>query len=196
MLTHLRDHLTLGPELRLATLDECAEQIAVAGGLLSEVINGGGKMLICGNGGSAADAQHMAAELVGRLHKDERRGGIAALALTTDTSFLTAHANDESFATVFERQVDALGRSGDALVSISTSGGSENVLRATRLAAQKGLRTVALTGGSGDLANMAEVAVRVPHSDTQLIQEVFLAIEHLLCAWIINSLPSEGVAQA
>jgi D-inositol-3-phosphate glycosyltransferase len=148
---------------------------------LSGCFAGPGKVLICGNGGSAADAQHLAAELVGRFRAPERRA-LGAVALTADTAVLTAWSNDCGYADVFARQVEALGRPGDVLVAISTSGRSRNVVAALRAARRLGLRTVALVGGDGgEAGGEADVAVTVPASDTQRIQEVHGLLIHLLC---------------
>jgi D-sedoheptulose 7-phosphate isomerase len=133
----------------------------------------------------------MATEFVSRLTKDFERPGLPAIALTTDTSFLTAFANDCGFDGVFERQIQALGRPGDLLIGISTSGNSPNVVRAVRCASSEGLRSIVLTGARGQLAGLADVAISVPSMDTQHIQEAHLAIEHLIC-WLVerNLFPS------
>jgi D-sedoheptulose 7-phosphate isomerase len=149
--------------------------------LIAETFRRGGKLLLCGNGGSAADCQHLAAEFVSRFRREVERRALPAIALTTDTSFLTAFANDCGYEGVFERQVEALGEPDDLLIGISTSGNSLNVIRAVKLAAEKGLRTVALTGRGGRLPDMVDIAIRVPSTDTQHIQETHLAIEHALC---------------
>jgi D-sedoheptulose 7-phosphate isomerase len=156
--------------------------------MMSDVFRNGGKLLICGNGGSAADAQHVAAELVSRLTKDFERPGLPAIALTTDTSFLTAYANDVDFEGVFERQVQALGREGDLLIGISTSGNSPNVLRAVAYAKAHGMKTIGLTGNSGRLSSEADCAVAVPSADTQYIQESLLAVEHIACELVERTL--------
>src|SRR5579862_9549461 len=143
-------------------------------------IRGGGKLLLFGNGGSAADAQHIAAELVIRYHSD--RPAIAAIALTTDTSALTAGANDLGFETVFSRQLEALGRPGDVAVGISTSGRSPNVLSALRLARSRGLRTTGLTGGDGgELPALCDAALIVPSRITARVQEMHIFLGHMLC---------------
>ena len=168
---------------------ECADDVARAAELLVTALRGGGKLLICGNGGSAADAQHLAAEFVSSLTLDRTRPSIPAVALTTDTSILTAIANDFGVDHVFERQVESLGRPGDVLVAISTSGNSSNVLRAARRAAADGLVVLALTGASGgELAPLADVAIRVPSERTAHIQECHLAIEQLLALVVEDEL--------
>ena len=136
-----------------------ADSIAAAADLIAASFRRNGKVLLCGNGGSAADCQHMAAELVGRLTREMDRPGLPAIALTTDTSFLTAYANDVGFDAVFARQVQALGAAGDVLIAISTSGGSRNVLAAAEEARRKGLSVVALLGEDGPLATAADVAI-------------------------------------
>ncbi len=164
-----------------AAASNCLDDVLAAAVLLVERLRTGGKILICGNGGSAADAQHLAAEFVSTLTKDNRRPAIPAVALTTDTSILTAIGNDFGFEGVFERQVEALGRSGDVLIGISTSGGSADVLRAAERARSAGIAVVALTGsGGGELATLADVAIRVPSDETSHIQESHIALEQLL----------------
>jgi D-sedoheptulose 7-phosphate isomerase len=160
---------------------ECDGQVGVAVALIAACLRSGGKLLICGNGGSAADSQHVAAELTSRLTSDFIRPGIAAIALTTDTSFLTAYGNDFGFAGVFERQLEALGRPGDALLAISTSGGSENVRLAVRAARRLGVRSVALVGEGGLIASEADAAIVIPSRVTAHVQEAMLAVEHVLC---------------
>jgi phosphoheptose isomerase len=183
-----RAHLLASAEVKQRVVEQCLEAILAAAQLIAEAFESGGKVLLCGNGGSAADCQHMAAELVNRLTKDFERPGLPAIALTTDTSFLTAFANDCGFEGVFARQVQALGKGGDVLLGISTSGNSTNVLRAVETARAAHLRTVVLTGSGGRLAGMAQVAIVVPSTNTQHIQEAHLAIEHILCDLVERSL--------
>lgn len=180
----VEDHLRASAAVKLATLEQERETIVSAARLLAETFREGGKLLLCGNGGSAADCQHLAAELVSLLAKEYPRPGLPAIALTTDSSFLTAYANDFGFEGVFARQVEALGRPGDLLVGITTSGGSVNVVRALETAAARGLRTIALTGEAGLCGATADLVIRVPHSSTMYIQETHLAIEHLLCGMV------------
>jgi D-sedoheptulose 7-phosphate isomerase len=155
--------------------------ILAAAEAITAAFRAGNKLLLCGNGGSAADCQHMAAEFVGRLNKDFVRHGLPAIALTTDTSVLTAFANDFGFEGVFERQVQALARSNDVLIAISTSGNSPNVVRAVQAARQIGARTIGLLGEGGALTGLVDHAVVVPSRDTQRVQEVLLCVEHILC---------------
>jgi phosphoheptose isomerase len=187
-LTRVRSYLAESAEVKRLTAEACAEAIVTAAGVIEDVFRAGGKLLICGNGGSAADCQHMAAELVSRLTKNFERPGLPAIALTTDTSFLTAYANDCGFDGVFARQVQALGRAGDVLLGISTSGNSPNVVQAVELARDRGLRSVALTGAGGRLAKLADVTIAVPSDDTQHIQEAHLAVEHLLSLLVEQAL--------
>src|SRR6266542_2928957 len=134
----VRAHFARSAELKLLTADTCADDICRGADLIAATFRAGGKLLLCGNGGSAADCQHMAAELVGRLTRDMSRPGLPAIALTTDTSFLTAYSNDSGFNAVFARQVQALGSRGDVLITISTSGASPNVLAAADEAKRAG----------------------------------------------------------
>jgi D-sedoheptulose 7-phosphate isomerase len=165
-----------------------AAEIARAAALVAESFQRGGKLLLCGNGGSAADCQHMAAEFVSRLTKEVTRPGLPAIALTTDTSYLTAYANDFGFDGVFARQIEALGAAGDVLLAISTSGSSRNVLAAVDAARRKAIAVIALAGDGGPLAGAADVAIQVPSRDTQLIQQVHLAVEHLICQLVEQAL--------
>ena len=160
-----------------------AAQIEQAVGLCETALRAGGKLLFCGNGGSAADAQHWAGELVSRFYYD--RPGLAAIALTTDTSILTAVGNDYGYDYTFARQVEALGRAGDVLVAISTSGNSPNVLRAAEAARARGMRVLAFTGRhGGTLAPLADIAFRMPSDETPRIQEGHEFVGHLLCALV------------
>src|SRR5262245_36203304 len=177
----IETHLLQSAEIKRQTAASCAGSIAKAADLIAGAFLTGGKLLLCCNGGSASDCQHMAAEFVSRLSKDLDRRALPAIALTTDTSFLTAFSNDCGFEGVFERQVEALGSAGDVLIGISTSGNSANVIRAVEAARKRDIRTIALTGNGGRLSAMADVPIAVPSSDTQYIQEAHLAVEHTLC---------------
>ena len=161
--------------------------IAGAAEAMIKTLRGGGKVMLCGNGGSAADAQHLAAELVGRYRKD--RAPLAALALTVDTSALTAIANDYAFEEVFARQIAGLGRPGDLLLALSTSGDSANVLAAVAAARANGIATIALTGaGGGQLAPLADLAIRVPAARSNAVQELHIAVGHILCGIVEDAL--------
>ncbi len=168
-----------GAELRERFFRENAQSVVAAGRALALCLARGGKILLCGNGGSAADAQHLAAEFVNRFQLE--RPPLPALALTTDTSALTAIGNDYGFDQIFAKQVQALGRPGDVLVGLSTSGNSPNVVAAMRLAREKGLTTVGLAGKKGEMVRFCDHPLLVPHTVTALIQEVHIAIGHLLC---------------
>jgi phosphoheptose isomerase len=174
-------HLNESARVKRQIADLCIDSILAAASLMAEAFRSGGKVLLCGNGGSAADCQHIAAELVNFLTKEFPRPGLPAIALTTDTSLISAIANDSGFERVFSRQVQALGQSGDVLIGISTSGNSPNVIRAVEAAQSLEMRTIALTGASGRLVDLAEIAIAVPSTQTQYIQEAHLAIEHILC---------------
>ncbi len=170
--------------------ERLAPEIVRAADCMRESLGAGCKILACGNGGSAADAQHFASELLNRFELD--RPALPAVALTTDSSTLTSVANDDTFEAVFSRQIQALGQSGDVLLAISTSGGSPNIVAAHRAAAARGLRTVALTGrdggGLGAALGPADVEIRVPSETTARIQEVHLLAIHCLCDLIDRGL--------
>jgi D-sedoheptulose 7-phosphate isomerase len=171
----------------------CIDEIAAAAELATASVRAGGKLLICGNGGSAADAQHLATEFVSTLTVDNPRPSIPAIALTTDSSLLTAIANDFGIEGVFARQVESLGRAGDVLIAISTSGNSVNVVRAAERARTHDLRVVALTGATGGaVAPLADVAIRVPSTVTAHIQECHLAIEQLIALLVERALYPSG----
>ena len=165
-------------------------QIAEFSQRIGQCYRQGGKILFCGNGGSAADAQHLAAELVGRFGRDNPP--LAAIALTTDTSVITCLSNDYGFEEVFAKQVEALGQKGDILVAISTSGRSENVLRAVRRARKLGLFTVTLIGSGGEpLAEASHLSVEVPSENSQRIQEAHITIGHIILDLLERELAAE-----
>jgi D-sedoheptulose 7-phosphate isomerase len=160
------------------------ESIEKAAELLIGSINAGGKILWCGNGGSAADAQHLATELMGGM-SDHDRMPIPSIALTTDSSFITAWSNDTDFDSIFSRQVQGLGEEGDVLVGISTSGNSENVINALKQAKYKNLKTIAFAGKTGgSLDGIADITIKVPSDNTQRIQESHIMIGQILCSLI------------
>ena len=179
----IRGHFADSAQLKLDAAEILAPAIARAGTLMTECLFADGRILACGNGGSAADAQHFAAELVGRFERE--RPELPALSLATDTSLLTAVANDYSFEQVFAKQVRGLGTKGDVLLAISTSGNSANVLAAVAAAHEREMRVVALTGKGGgrmgELLAPEDVHISVPHSRTMRIQEVHLLVIHCLC---------------
>ena len=173
---------------------EQGEQVAEAARLLAATLKQGGKILLFGNGGSAADAQHLAAEFVNRFQIE--RPPLAALALTTDTSILTSIANDYDFQEVFAKQVRALGQPGDAALGLSTSGSSANVVRGLDAAREMGLKTLALSGGDGGpVAAAADLAITVPSRNTPRIQEMHITIGHVLCDLVDFLLFPEAFSQ-
>ena len=186
----IRSHFAASAERKIAAAAPMAPLIARAAELMTGSLLGDGRILACGNGGSAADAQHFAAELVGRFERE--RPGLPAIALTTDTSLLTAVANDYAFEQVFSKQVRALGRRGDVLLAISTSGNSANVIDAITAAHEHEMRVVALTGKGGgrigELLREGDVHLCVPHARTARIQEVHLLTIHCLCDAIDHTL--------
>ena len=177
----VRTRLFEGAAVMHRAAAECADTIDFAAARIADAFRRGRKLLLCGNGGSAADCQHMAAEFVSRLTKAVDRRALPAIALTTDTSILTAFANDCGFDGVFRRQIEALGAEGDVLLAITTSGTSPNVLQAIDCARARGMATIVLTGERGNLADRADIVIAVPSGDTQQIQQTHLAIEHVLC---------------
>ena len=189
----IRTHFAESAHLKQDAAEALAPSIARAAATLTECLLADGKILACGNGGSAGDAQHFAAEMVGRFERE--RPELPAISLATDTSILTAVANDYSFEQIFAKQVRALGAKGDVLLAISTSGNSGNVIAAIEAARDREMRVVALTGkGGGRIAGMlgeADVHLCVPHDRTARIQEVHLLTIHCLCDAIDNALLGE-----
>ena len=164
-------------------VEEQTELLETIARVMTDVLREGGQILWCGNGGSAGDSQHLAAEIVGRFRRERR--GLASIALTTDTSILTAVANDYGYEAVFARQVEALGRAGDVLVGISTSGNSHNVICALETAKTQGLTTVAFTGeGGGRMAALSDHLFAVGSRDTARVQEAHILAGHMICDWI------------
>jgi D-sedoheptulose 7-phosphate isomerase len=190
---HLREHFEEGIELRRRMAETMPQELARAGEAMAQALRSGNKILSCGNGGSAADSQHFAAEMVCRFERE--RPGMPAIALTVDTSALTAIANDYAWERVFARQVEALGRPGDVLLAISTSGNSKNVLEAIRAAQAQGLVVVALTGRDGGpmgrMLGAKDFHLNVAHPRTMRIQEIHLLALHCLCEVIDNLIHGE-----
>ena len=179
----IQNHAEEGAKLRLSFFAENAHVVDSAALAMARSLAAGGKVLVCGNGGSAADAQHMTGELLGRFLME--RPSLPAVALTVDTSTLTAIGNDYGYEDVFSRQVQGLGRKGDVLVAISTSGNSGNVLKAIEAAREAGLAVVGFTGkGGGRMAALCDHLINVPSSHTPHIQEIHEAVMHLLCQLI------------
>ena len=174
--------LTASAEVKRKILSKCASQMETTVGIIVETYRNGHKILFCGNGGSAADSQHLATEFMIRMNPAITRPGLPAIALSTDTSMLTAGANDFGYDEVFARAVGALGNPGDLLIGITTSGKSESVNNAFRMAREKKMRTVGLLGKDGGSAcKLVDVAIIVPSTDTQRIQEGHITIGHILC---------------
>ncbi|MBM4037540.1 MAG: SIS domain-containing protein [Planctomycetes bacterium] len=180
-------------EAKRCFAERAAADIAKAVEIVFDCLQSGGKVLLCGNGGSAAEAQHIAAELVGRFKLE--RPGLAAIALTTNTSILTAIGNDYSFDDIFARQVGALGASGDVLFAYSTSGTSKNILRAIQAAKIVGMKTVGFTGASGgEMAKVCDVCIKAPSEDTPTVQECHTAAGHTICRFVEEVLWGGGKA--
>jgi D-sedoheptulose 7-phosphate isomerase len=192
---HHRDHSETAAHLRaqvcahfdgaiatqMSARDLAADAIVAAAEDIASAFAAGRKVLLCGNGGSAADCQHMAAEFVSRLSAERERRALPAIALTTDSSILTAQSNDNGFDSVFARQVEALGSRGDVLIAISTSGSSPNVVEAVRTGHQRGLHVIGLFGADAPLAAEVDTPVLVIGGTQQSVQECFLVIEHAIC---------------
>jgi len=171
----------------ISKLMSLEEQVTKAENIITDSLSMGGKVILCGNGGAAADAQHLAAEFTGRFIKDRRP--IAALALTTDTSAITCISNDYSYKNVFSRQLEALGREADVLIGISTSGNSENVLDAVKCATKLGIKTIGLLGKDGGLlAIECDLSIVVPNQITARIQEAHILIGHTICGAVEQKL--------
>jgi D-sedoheptulose 7-phosphate isomerase len=189
----IKQHFLNSIAVKQQVIETCVPDILAAATCIAQALNQQGKLLICGNGGSAADSQHLAAEFVSVLTQDFLRPGLPAIALTTDSSIMTASANDFGFDGIFERQVQALGKPGDVLLGISTSGGSKNVVRALEYARASDIRTIAFTGANGGkMAEAAEITVRIPSAVTQYIQESHIAVAHIVCHLVERALFTEA----
>jgi DnaA initiator-associating protein len=180
----VKDHFSESIQTKINAVDLLADEIVRAGKMMADSLLDGRKILLCGNGGSAADAQHFSGELLNRLERE--RPSLPAVALSTDTSTITAIGNDYDFSEIFVKQIDALGQAGDVLVAISTSGNSQNILRAIEVAHDKQMHVIALTGGSGGkivslLDNAKDVEIRAPSQRTIRIQELHGLVVHCLC---------------
>ncbi len=184
MKENIKNQILESAKIKNEMVKNGVESIEKAAELLISSINAGGKILWCGNGGSAADAQHLATELMGGM-SDHDRMPIPSIALTTDSSFITAWSNDTDFDSIFSRQVQGLGEKGDVLVGISTSGNSENVINALKQAKYKNLKTIAFAGKTGgSLDGIADITIKVPSDNTQRIQESHIMIGQILCSLI------------
>lgn len=179
----VREALLELSDLAARVAGELGEPVRRAGDLIVDSMSGGGKLLACGNGGSAADAQHFVAELIGRMGPERR--SLPAVTLSVDPSAMTAIGNDYGYENVFARQVEGLGRDGDVLLAISTSGKSPNILRAIQAAHARGMKVIALSGEGGDPSLAAcDVAIHIPASNTQRVQELHMAVLHAVCAHV------------
>lgn len=178
----ISDSLTESSETKLKILEICSGDIEKAVDLLVSAYKNGKKLLLCGNGGSAADCQHIATELMIRLSHHIQRPALPAIALTTDTSNLTAGGNDIGYENVFARNVEGLGNGGDILLAISTSGNSPNVVKAVEMAHSKGMKVIGFLGGSGgELKSLVDIPVVIPSANTQRIQEGHITVAHIIC---------------
>ena len=185
----LKDALTESSQVKLKIIDECRDSIIEAADKMTESLRSKGKILLCGNGGSAADCQHIAAEFMIRLSHHINRPALPAIALTTDTSNLTAGGNDIGFENVFARNIEGLGNEGDILIAISTSGNSPNIIKAVEKAKEKKMTVVCFLGGTGGkLKNMADVPVVIPSPNTQRIQEGHITVAHIICELVETEL--------
>ena len=182
MKENIKKQILKSAEIKNMIVQDGVEHIEKAAEIFIHCTKNGGKILWCGNGGSAGDAQHLATELMGGM-TDHDRKPIPSIALTTDSSFLTAWSNDTDFESIFSRQIQGLGEEGDVLVGISTSGNSKNVINAIKQAKYRNLKTISLTGKTGGkLDGIADVTIKVPSNDTQRIQESHIMIGQILCS--------------
>lgn len=187
------DSLNESAETKLKIRDQLMNEVLSAVDLLVECYKNGNKLLLCGNGGSAADSQHIATELMIRLSHHIQRPALPAIALTTDSSNLTAGGNDIGFENVFARNVEGLGNKGDVLLAISTSGNSPNVIKAVDMAHQKGMKVIGFLGGSGGkLKPMVDIPIVIPSPNTQRIQEGHITVAHIICELVEDKLYGEG----
>ena len=183
------DSLNESSETKIKIKDQLADEIIKAVDLLSACFNNGNKLLLCGNGGSAADCQHIATELMIRLNHHIQRPALPAIALTTDTSNLTAGGNDIGFENVFARNVEGLGIKGDVLLAISTSGNSPNVIKAVEMAHKKGMKVIGFLGGNGGkLKDIVDLPIIIPSSNVQRIQEGHITVAHIICELVEDKL--------
>jgi D-sedoheptulose 7-phosphate isomerase len=183
------DSLNESSETKIKIKDQLTDEIIKAVDLLSSCFNYGNKLLLCGNGGSAADCQHIATELMIRLNHHIQRPALPAIALTTDTSNLTAGGNDIGFENVFARNIDGLGNKGDVLLAISTSGNSPNVIKAVDMAHKKGMKVIGFLGGNGGkLKDNVDLSIIIPSSNVQRIQEGHITVAHIICELVEDKL--------
>lgn len=187
------DSLNESAETKLKIKDQLTEDILKAVESLTACYKSGNKLLLCGNGGSAADCQHIATELMIRLNHHIQRPALPAIALTTDTSNLTAGGNDIGFENVFARNVEGLGNKGDVLLAISTSGNSPNVIKAVEMAHKKGMKVIGFLGGKGGkLKDIVDLPITIPSSNVQRIQEGHITVAHIICELVEDKLYGKG----
>ena len=185
----ISDSLNESSETKIKMLTDCAEDILYAVRIISDSYKMGKKLLLCGNGGSAADCQHIATEFMIRLSHHINRPALPAIALTTDSSNLTAGGNDIGFENIFARNIEGLGNEGDVLITISTSGNSPNLLKAVEQAKSKGLKVIGFLGGSGGkLKTLVDLPIIIPSSNTQRIQEGHITTAHIICELVEDDL--------
>jgi len=183
MLNSINKELNSHLETINSVIDNMENDISIASQIVIDALKNGNKILLCGNGGSAGDAQHISAELTGR-YKIERRG-LPAIALTTDTSALTAIGNDYGYDRVFDRQVEALAKEGDVVIGITTSGNSQNILNALELAQKRGCKTIGFTGkDGGDMGKVSDINLIIPSDNTPRIQEMHILFGHIICQMV------------
>jgi len=188
MIEKIKQQISASIAVKESMIHYCIEDIQSAASLMINSLRKEGRIFWCGNGGSAADAQHLATELMGGMTSHDRKP-IPSIALTTDSSFLTAWSNDMGFESVFSRQIQGLGKVGDVLIGISTSGNSENVLAAVKQAKFKELSTIVFTGNSGGkIDGLADISINIPSEDTQRIQEAHIMVGQILCSLIEDNL--------
>lgn len=185
----ITDSLNESAETKNKIISECKDDILKAVQLLVNTFKNSNKLLLCGNGGSAADCQHIATELVIRLNHNIKRPALPAIALTTDSSNLTAGGNDIGFENVFARSVEGLGNKGDVLLAISTSGNSENIIKAAHMAHNKDMRVIGFLGGNGGkLKELVDLPIVIPSSNVQRIQEGHITVAHIICELVEDEL--------
>lgn len=178
----ITDSLKESSEIKLKVLSECYERITEASEMVLKTIKSGNKLMLCGNGGSAADSQHLATEFMIRLSHDIQRKAIPAIALSTDSSNLTAGGNDIGFENIFARNIEGIGREGDVLIGISTSGNSKNIIKAVQTAKSMGIKSICLLGsGGGKLKEECDLPIIIPSDNVQRIQESHITVGHILC---------------
>ena len=179
----IKSLLEASAQVKEQTAQQLSDKAEEAALVIATSLRNGGKLMLCGNGGSAGDSQHLAAEFVATLDHKNPREGLPAIALTTDSSLLTAFSNDFGFEGIFDRQVDTLGQAGDVLIAISTSGNSENIIRAAKAALKKDIAVIAMTGDTGGkLTDYCSILLNVPSAKTMHIQEAHIALGHAITA--------------